>query len=76
MLDEFDRFQGSADRGAVGFVAIIRIIVAILRRPKLLLTTIFVFGLVGAIVSLNYGWLIPIALVLLAAAFLIFRYVE
>lgn len=74
MFDELARFQDLASRGVEGLVALIRIVVAILiaiiRRPRLLLAAI----LVWAVVSLHDGWLIPIALALAVVAFLIFRY--
>lgn len=76
MLDDFDRFKQSSDLSAGSFVAVVRIIVALLRRPRWLLTGFAILVLIGAITDLRDGWLIPIALVLLAAAFLIFRYVD
>jgi len=74
MFDEFRRFQDSADRSAEGLVAVFRIVVAILRHPRSLLVAIVIFGLFGAVLSLHYGWLIPIALVLSVVAFLLLRY--
>jgi hypothetical protein len=76
MFDEFSRFQDWAGRGAEGLVAVFRIVVAIARRPTRLIAAIFIFGLFGAVISLHYGWLILIALVLLGVVFLIVRYGE
>jgi hypothetical protein len=73
MFDEFTNFQDWAGRGVESLVAVIRIVFAILRRPKRLLAAIFAFAIFGAVVSLHYGWLIPIALVLVAVIVLMLR---
>jgi hypothetical protein len=76
MFDEFSRFQQWAGRGAESLVAVFRIVVAIISRPKRLLAAVVIFALFGAVLSLHYGWLIPVSLVLLAIAFFLWRYGE
>jgi hypothetical protein len=76
MFDEFSRFQYSASRGAEGLVALFRIFVAIISRPKRLLAAVIVFALFGAVLSLHYGWLILVVIALLGVVFLILRYGE
>lgn len=59
--------------GAEVFVVILRIVVAIVRRPRWLLGGIFGLGLLGAVVHVHNGWLLLVAIALLVAAFIVWR---
>ncbi len=76
MLDDFSRFQESTSRGIEGLGALLRLVGAIITRPRRLLALLVCFALFGAVVSLRDGWLMPVAIVLLIAALAIWRYGE
>lgn len=77
MLDPLSRFQYAADRSAMGLFTLVRIVVVILvvlfRHPKWVLWAIFFAWLFGAVLNLNYGWMLPIAVLFLLMAFFLFR---
>ncbi len=73
MFDEFDRYRQQSARGVESLVAVLRIIGALFRHPRLLLAGVAILAFIGAVKELRYGLLVPVALVLLVAAFVLWR---
>jgi hypothetical protein len=72
MIDEFQQWKESSDRGAESLVSIVRVVFLLFRRPRLLFTVIVLIALIGALQQ-HGGWLILVAVVCFCLAFAIWR---